>query len=81
MKKIFGTLALALCLTAMVSCGGDEKSSVKAKAEYFIEKAQKISDDDYAAQEAWFEEVGKYAESLSEADQEKFAGYIEAAME
>ena len=25
MKKIFGTLAMALCLTAMVSCGGDKK--------------------------------------------------------
>ena len=25
MKKIFGTLAMALCLTAMVSCGGSDK--------------------------------------------------------
>ena len=27
MKKIFGTLAMALCLTAMVSCGGDKKDN------------------------------------------------------
>ena len=87
MKKIFGTLAIALCLVAMASCGGDKQKKekanadpVKAKVEYFINKAETITDDDYAAQQAWFTEVGVYVEGLSEADQEKFTEYFEKMM-
>ena len=89
MKKIFGTLAIALCLVAMASCGGDKQKKekakadadpVKAKVEYFINKAETITDDDYAAQQAWFTEVGVYVEGLSEADQEKFVEYFEKMM-
>ena len=88
MKKIFGTLAIALCLAAMVSCGGGDKQKkeqentdpVKAKVEYFVNKAEKIAEDDYAVQEAWFTELGGYVEGLSEADQEKFAEYFEKMM-
>ena len=88
MKKIFGTLAIALCLAAMVSCGGGDKQKkeqentdpVKAQVEYFVNKAEKIAEDDYAAQEAWFTELGGYVEGLSEADQEKFAEYFEKMM-
>ncbi|MBQ5888192.1 MAG: hypothetical protein IIW77_02830 [Bacteroidaceae bacterium] len=31
MKKIFTTLAFTLCLTAMVSCGGDKKENKNSK--------------------------------------------------
>ncbi len=84
MKKIFGALTLALCLVAMVSCGGKkEKNSaaqvdpVKAKVESFY-KATLDADEkgDYEAMEKLNAEVEAYYNSLSDEEKEKFEKYV-----
>ena len=80
MKKIFGTLALALCLTAMVSCGGDKKSNSfsKAKVEHYYEKMMEIEarGDRDAAMEL-MEEMTSWYNSLSDADKKKADDYMD----
>ena len=72
MKKIFGTLAMALCLTAMVSCGGDKKVDVAAKAKDYQKKIEAASEKgDYEKAEKIANEYYEWLEGLSEADQEK----------
>ncbi|MBQ5887743.1 MAG: hypothetical protein IIW77_00525, partial [Bacteroidaceae bacterium] len=77
MKKIFGTLAMALCLTAMVSCGGSNGGSngggdVVAKAKEYAKKVDEADRrGDYEAAARIQQEAMNWVEGLSEADQEK----------
>ena len=75
MKKIFGTLAMALCLTAMVSCGGSDNGGggdVVAKAKEYTAKIDAADKrGDYEAVERLSKEANAWLEGLSEADQEK----------
>ena len=76
MKKIFGTLAMALCLTAMVSCGGDKKGEdVVAKAKEYQQKLNHAAyeERDRGKAREIMAEYEAWIESLSEADQEKIA--------
>ncbi|MBQ5888584.1 MAG: hypothetical protein IIW77_04850 [Bacteroidaceae bacterium] len=90
MKKIFGTLAMALCLTAMVSCGGDKKDNnnndqqteqteqtgdpIKAKVDNFYERAKAAGNDENAIMQV-MSEMDAYYSSLSDADKAKFEQY------
>lgn len=77
MKKIFGTLAMTLCLTAMVSCGGSDNGGggggdVVAKAKEYTAKIEAADRrGDYEAVERLSKEADAWLEGLSEADQEK----------
>ena len=71
MKKFFTTLAFTLCLTAMVSCGGDKKEStsnagIKAKAESIVRRAaQATMTGNQPEYQRIVEEEQEYAKQLT----------------
>jgi hypothetical protein len=75
MKKIFGTLAMALCLTAMVSCGGSDKKGgvdVVAQAKEKVAELNKLAaGTDTEAWEKASKEYWEWYEGLSTNDQAK----------
>ena len=91
MKKIFGTLAMALCLTAMVSCGGDKKDN-NNNDQQTEQTAEQTGDPIKAKVDNFYErakaagndenaimqvmsEMDAYYSSLSDADKAKFEQY------